>query len=195
MFVIVQPKSYKNDALVPELFKQVNDVSPQVDRGYAFGIYFNRRLTNSFTGFNFADSVSAQQVPARGYYFNDSLGYSQLWYNGGNGKLIIIAKKNKGLFNFITLFAYLFVLFIILAFALHKSRSAWENPAQSFQLGNLFRFNIRTQIQTTIIGVSIISFLVIGVATISFFNLRTFSSSSLAFSINSSEDWIPIIMN
>ncbi len=38
VFVLIQSKSVKNNALVPELFKQVNDVTTQVDKGYAFGI-------------------------------------------------------------------------------------------------------------------------------------------------------------
>ena len=172
VFVLVQRRSYKNDALVPELFKQVNDVTRQLEKGYAVGRYNSRRLTSSLTGFNFADSVSPLQIPKTGYYYKDSLGYSQLWYNAGKNKLIIIAKKNKWLSNFVTLFAYLFVLFIMLAFAVHKSRGIWSRPNNGFRIGNLFRFNIRTQIQTTIIGVSIFSFLVIGAVTISFFIAR-----------------------
>ena len=44
VFILIQSKSLKNNALVPELFKQVNDVTTQVDKGYAFGIYNKRRL-------------------------------------------------------------------------------------------------------------------------------------------------------
>ena len=186
VFVLLQSKSLKNNALVPELFKQVNDVTTQVDKGYAFGIYDKRRLVSSLAGFNFADSVSPQQIPQLKYYYIDSLGYSQLWYNANNDKLIIIAKKNNLLFNFITLFAYLFVLFIILAFLVHESKRVLEEPVQKFTLRKLFRFNIRTQIQTTIIGLSIFSFLIIGVATISFFIYR-FNKNTTTQLINSSQ--------
>ncbi len=186
MFVLIQSKSLKNSALVPELFKQINDVTTQVDKGYAFGIYDKGRLVSSFASFNFADSVSLQHAPQLKYHYIDSLGYSQLWYNASNSKLIIIAKKNNLLFNFITLFAYLFVLFIILAFVVHESKRVLEEPAQKFSLRNLFRFNIRTQIQTTIIGLSIFSFLVIGVATISFFIYR-FNKNTTAQLISSSQ--------
>lgn len=186
VFILIQSKSVKNTALVPELFKQVNDVTTQVDRGYAFGIYEKRRLVSSFSGFNFADSITPQQIPELKYYYIDSLGYSQLWYSAGNDKLIIIAKKNNWLFNFITLFAYLFVLFIILAFLVHESKRVLQEPVQNFTLRKLFRFNIRTQIQTTIIGVSIFSFLIIGVFTISFFIYR-FNKNTTTQLINSSQ--------
>jgi len=92
-------------------------------------------------------------------------------YNIGNNKLLIIAKKNEWFSGFVTLFSYLFVLFIILAFCVRESRRI-INKDVAFSFRNLFRFNIRTQIQATIIGVSIVSFLIIGVATISFFILR-----------------------
>lgn len=186
VYVLIQSKSLKNNALVPELFKQVNDVTTQVDKGYAFGIYNKRRLVSSLAGFNFADSVASGQIPLLKYYYLDSLGYSQLWYNAANDKLIIIAKRNNLLFNFITLFAYLFVSFIILAFLVHEGKRVFEEPVQNFSLRKLFQFNIRTQIQTTIIGLSIFSFLIIGVATISFFIYR-FNKNTTTQLINSSQ--------
>jgi HAMP domain-containing protein len=95
----------------------------------------------------------------------------------GNNKLLIIAKKDNWFFNFITLFSYLFVLFIVLAFAVHSGRRALNNKDKKINFDNLFRFSIRTQIQATIIGVSFVSFLIIGIATISFFILRYTNST------------------
>ena len=186
LFIFIQSKSIKNTALVPELFKQNSDLITQVDKGYALAIYNKRRLVSSFAGFNFADSVSQSQLPTLKYYFLDSLGYSQLWYNASNDKLIIIAKRDNLLFNFITLFAYLFVLFIVLAFVVHESKRMLEEPAPKFTLRKIFRFNIRTQVQTTIIGLSIFSFLVIGIATISFFIYR-FNKNTTTQLISSSQ--------
>lgn len=177
LFVLVQPRSYENTTLVPELLRQTNSISTLTENGYVFGIYDNRKLVSSFTGFNFADTVTPSQLPVTGYYFKDSLGYSQLWYNTGNNKLLVIAKKNNWVFNLITLFAYLFVLFIILAFAVYGGRKMINDRPGLTKIRDLFRFNLRSQIQLTFIGVSILSFLVIGIVTISFFihrfNVRT----------------------
>jgi len=186
VFVLIQPRLYENAALVPELFKQDNDISFLAGSGYVLGMYDNRKLASSFSGFNFSDSVSLSQVPKTGYYFRDSLGYSQLWYNAGNNKLFIIAKKNDSFSNFITLFSYLFVLFIVLAFTVHQGRRLLGNKDAKFSFRNLFRVNIRSQIQATIIGVSILSFLIIGIATISFFILR-FGKNTTTQLINNSQ--------
>lgn len=171
LFVLVQPRFYQNITLKPELFKDTNDIATSTRSGYAFGTYQNLRLTNANGDFNFPDSVNKVQLPTTGYYFIDSPGHSQLWYNMGNGRLLIIAKKNEWFSGFVTLFSYLFVLFIILAFCIHESRRIINKNA-TFNVRNLFRFSIRTQVQATIVGVSIVSFLIIGIATISFFIIR-----------------------
>lgn len=171
LFVLIQPKLFESTSLVPELFRRTNNIlSGSSD--YVLGVYDNRKLVSPFTGFNFSDSVSTGQIPKTGYAFKDSLGYNQLWYNAGNNKLLVIARKNDAFFNFITLFSYLFIIFILLSFFVHNSRYLIQNRGAKLSFGNLFRFNIRTQIQTTIIGVSFISFLIIGTGTISFFILR-----------------------
>jgi len=170
-FVLIQPRFYQNTTLVPELFRQTNDLTSFTKSGYAFGFYQNLKLTNTYSSFNFPDSVSKAQMPKTGYYFIDSLGYNQLWYNTGNNRLLIITKKNDWFSGFVTLFSYLFVLFILLAFCVHESKRL-VNRNVTLNFRNLFRFNVRTQIQATIIGVSIVSFLIIGIATISFFIIR-----------------------
>jgi len=172
LFALIQPKINENSTLTPQLFRQNNDISSLTESGYFFGMYDNRKLLTSYIGFNFSDSVNANQIPTTGYYFKDTLGYSQLWYSAGNNKLLVIAKKDNWFFNFVTLFCYLFVLFIILAFIVHNVNRILNSEYKKFSFQNFFRFNIRTQIQATIVGVSFMSFLVIGIATISFFILR-----------------------
>lgn len=172
LFIHIQPRILENTALVPELFKQKSEGAAVTGSNYLYGIYSYNKLVSSFVNFGFPDSVTSAQIPKTGYYFKDSIGYSQLWYNAGNNRLLILAKEKDSFSNFITLFSYLFVLFIILSFVVHNSRMILENRSSTFSFRNLFRFNIRTQIQTTIVGVSIVSFLIIGIATISFFILR-----------------------
>ena len=186
LFVVIQPKLFKNTTLLPELFRHKDDVFALNESGYFFGVYDNRKLISPFTGFDFPDSITVAQVPKTGYAFIDTLRSSQLWYNAGNSKLLVIARRNDGFDNFITLFSYLFVLFILLSFILHNSRHLTQERNTKFSFRNLFRFNIRTQIQTTIIGVSIASFLIIGAATISFFIFR-FKKNTTNQLINTSQ--------
>jgi two-component system nitrogen regulation sensor histidine kinase NtrY len=92
-----------------------------------------------------------------------------LWYRPSSEKVVIIARKSNSFIEAITLFAYLFSTFLfLLAFyrlssLIIRSRFQWPVLKQYMQL------SIRSQIHSTILMVSLLSFIVIGVATILFF--------------------------
>jgi signal transduction histidine kinase len=82
---------------------------------------------------------------------------------------VIIARKRNSFIEAITLFAYLFSTFLFLltfyrlTSQIVRSRFHWSALKQAMQL------SIRSQIHSTILVVSLLSFIVIGVATILFF--------------------------
>ena len=186
IFAIAQPKVYRKEALAPELFKQVTDVMSEMNEGYAYAIYRDRQLVRNFNNYNFSDSISKKDLPAAGYQFKENKGYNELWYNTGRNGTIIIARKNNWFINGLTLFAYNFILFILLALLIHIGNLLIQTGLQRIKLRQLFHFNIRSQIQATIIGVSIISFMIIGAATISFFIMR-FNKNNRNHLVNTSE--------
>jgi signal transduction histidine kinase len=171
-FVIVKPKKYLTEALYPELFKQTQDLSADLNTGYAYAVYSNEKLINHFNDYSFPGQINMNQI-GRGRYENREVnGYDELWYNANNGKQVVIVKQDKRWVEFISLFAYLFcsflivvLLFRVLSFVL-QARFKWTS------LRKLFRLNIRSQIHSIIIFSSLFSFIVIGVATISFFMVR-----------------------
>ncbi len=172
MIVVVKPKRYKSDALYPELFR-LSDNGPDISGNYSYAVYTHLHLLINVNDYPFADTITTAQIPR--YEFEEKKGpgnYSELWYNTGNNKVIVIARKNSWFIQSLTLFSYLFCFFITLVVLFHlarfilKARFRWRN------IKELFVFNIRLQIQTTIVFISIFSFIVIGVATISFFILR-----------------------
>ncbi|MEP6512494.1 MAG: hypothetical protein ABJA79_01400, partial [Parafilimonas sp.] len=172
VIIVLNPKMYKDAALIPELFKQVSDVPGDMNTNYAYAIYNKRHLIKNFNDYSFSDYVSAKQLPKSTYKFVTKNDYSELWYNAGNNKTIVVAHKNNRFTYFITLFAYLFFIFILTAAILHFGNLIFKTGFNRSRLKQIFHFNIRTQIQATIITVSIFSFFVIGVATISFFYMR-----------------------
>jgi nitrogen fixation/metabolism regulation signal transduction histidine kinase len=99
-------------------------------------------------------------------------GYDELWYKENKDQVVIFAKEDNYVIEAITLFAYIFTTFLILVSAfriillLIQSRMQWGIIKQYWQL------NIRSQIHGTIIFISLVSFFVIGVATIVFFKNR-----------------------
>lgn len=194
LFAVAQPKIYRKEALAPELFKQVNDVMSEMNEGYAYAIYRNRQLVKNFNNYNFSDSINKKELPATNYEFKNNKGYSELWFNAGISNTIIIARKNNWLINSLTLFACNFILFITLALLVHAGNLVIQTGLKREKLRSLFHFNIRSQIQATFIGICVISFVVIGAATISFFIMR-FNKNNRTHLVSTSEIMLNEINN
>lgn len=172
LFVFMYPRAYQNDALQPELFKQTSNAASDLNDDYAYVIYNNGHIADHFNNYNFTDILGKENEPRMMYDYKKNNGYSELWYSPGNQKTIIIVRKNNTLTRFITLFAYLFIVFILTAFFIHAINLLLLHGITRNNLSNVFNFNIRNQVQATIAGISILSFIIIGAATISFFILR-----------------------
>jgi signal transduction histidine kinase len=169
VFILSEPKKYKNDALVPELFRGRKDFLPdEYSPIYSYAIYNNRELIDYFNDYAFPTRLSEKQLPPNSFTFRKNEGYDELWYRDNN-KVVIIAKLNNLWLESITLVAYLFSTFLLLLgifqliSLLVRSRLRLSNLRQEMQL------NLRTQVHGTIIFISLFSFLVIGAATIFFF--------------------------
>ena len=81
-------------------------------------------------------------------------------------KMIVIAKKNSLSIESITLFSYLFCGFLLLTALFWFITVMFRSRLKSHKLRAYWQMTIRNQIHGTIIFISVVSFLVIGVATI-----------------------------
>lgn len=168
-FVLCDPRRYKSDALVPELFKQTREMVPEYSPIYSYAIYDSLRLITNYNDYAFPTILDTVQVPKEEFRVVKKDDYEELWYRGLPDKVVVIARKNDSFLEAITLFAYLFSTFLfLLAFYrivsfMIRSRLQWGTFRQYWQL------SIRSQIHSTIIMVSLLSFVVIGLATILFF--------------------------
>ncbi|MBS1934983.1 MAG: HAMP domain-containing histidine kinase, partial [Bacteroidetes bacterium] len=173
LFILSEPKNYKGDnLLVPELFQQKREFLPQYSQTYSYAIYNKNELIANYNNYSFPTHLSESQIPQVDYTQRKNGGYDELWHRISDDKIVIIAKKDNSVIEAITLFAYLFsaFLFLVAIFRfgsiLINSRLQWSLLKQHLQ------FNIRSQIHTTIIFISLFSFMVIGFATILFFKNR-----------------------
>jgi two-component system nitrogen regulation sensor histidine kinase NtrY len=172
LFVTVKPKRYKSEALYPELFRQAQDLISDFNSNYTHAVYSNGKLVSHYNDYSFPASLSKQDISSLAFQQKSNAGYNELWYNAGNGKRVIVAKKNAWSLEFITLFAYLFCIFLLVISLFHIGNFLFRTRFRRKQIKELFQFNIRSQIHATIIFISAFSFIVIGIATISFFIYR-----------------------
>jgi len=166
-FVVAEPKKYKNQALFPELFKQVKSAEEDLDRTYA--VYNKGVLMSSVGDYNFLSRIPKEKLLRQEYREERKGDYNELWYNAGSNKMVIIVKNASFFIESITLFAYLFgsFLFIIVLFQVGRFLVRFKFSYKALKKG--LKLNFRHQIQSAIIFISIFSFLVIGIATISFY--------------------------
>ncbi len=171
-FIISTPKKFSQDALYPELFSRVNEMDAENSSLYSYAVYSNRLLIAASSKYPFKINLTPEEVPPTEFNRVYNNGFDELWYRVNGNKIVIIAKKQDSLIESITLFSYLFCAFLFLV-ALLQIVSFILRAASNFKaISPFWQLNIRSQVHSTIIFISVFSFFVIGAATIKFFITR-----------------------
>ncbi len=169
-FVVVEPKKYKGQTIYPELLKTTEDVEADLDVTHA--IYDDDQLVKSNGDYNFLSRIPEDKLPRQEFLVMDNDEYRELWYNAGSNKLVIIVERGAVFVEFITLFAYLFGSFLFIVVLFQLAHLLIKSRFRINYLRYLLKLNIRKQIQGAITFISVFSFIVIGVATITFYISR-----------------------
>jgi len=172
VFIVSKPKQYKSDALYPELFSKGNANSIESSPLYAFAIYNHGLLSNSYNDYPFPTMLPKIPLNSTGFWSRNINGYHELWYKAGQDKVVVITKQDSFFLESITLFAYLFCVFLLISVIFRLLNLVVEAKFNLNRLTSMWQLTIRNQVHGTIIMISIFSFLVIGVATILFFISR-----------------------
>lgn len=181
-FVISNPKKYGGaaaSALLPELFKQSRENSPINSPIYSYAVYSQKKLRDFSKNYPFATKLDDKKIWGSSETKTVRNGeYNELWFRASNEKVVVMARKRDTFIESITLFSYIFCSFLFLVFIVQilslilKAVNDWDG------FKRFFHFNIRNQVHSTIIFISIFSFIVIGIATINFFKNRYHRNNS-----------------
>ena len=169
LFIISSPKKYKADELSPQLFNKGNAEAIENSPVYSYAVYFNRYLINSYNDYPFPTKLPKDLNFYTNFYLRNINGNSELWYKVNSNKLVVITKPDNALIEALTLFAYLFCAFLAgitlvnIILILIGNGFSWRLMSQNINL------TIRNQVHGTIIFISLVSFIIIGITTILFF--------------------------
>ena len=177
-FIVSNLKNYSRDALFPELFRQFKATDPENSPIYSNAVFDSLRLISPPGNYPFPIWLTANEIPKEEFLQRKNGDYDELWYNAGNEKIVVIARKKQATIETITLFSYIFCSFLFLVAFVQLISFILKTGYSWTGLRKLFQLNIRSQVHGTIIFISIFSFLVIGAATISFFISRNKQSNS-----------------
>ena len=168
LFVQADPRRYQSEGLAPQLTQQRKEYLPEYSPVYSYAIYSDNALVTYYNNYPFPTQLTDSMLPKKDFVQRKTNGYDELWHTLSDDKIIVIAKKDNLVIEAITLFSYLFSAFLILVALFWVSTVLIQTRLHWQQLKKFLQLNIRTQIQTTIIFVSLFLFLVIGVSTIFF---------------------------
>jgi len=177
-FIISNPKNYSRDALFPELFRQFKKDDAENSPIYSTATYVSGRLVSPPFNYPFATWLTATELPKKEFEQRINGNYDELWYKPSNPRVIVIARKRETIIETITLFSYIFCSFLFLVAFVQLLSFVLKTLYDNTSLRRLLQLNIRSQVHSTIIFISVFSFLIIGAATISFFISRYNRSNS-----------------
>lgn len=181
VYIVSKPKQFSDVSMSPELFRQYRDWEFSNSTVYNYAIYANKLLVASSKKYPFTSTLVASQIPRLRYELRENTGYSELWYKPSSNKVIVMTRKKEGALQAITLFSYLFCafLFLVALIQLGSNLISFVLNKRAFIKRRLrFPGGIRSQIHNTFILITVLSFVVIGVATISFFTKRFENSNT-----------------
>jgi signal transduction histidine kinase len=177
-FIVSNPKNYSRDALFPELFKQFRQTDPENSPIYSYAVYINRRLVSPPGNYSFAIWLKSDEIPNEEILRQSNGSFDELWYRASKEKVVIIAREKETILETITLFSYIFCSFLFVVAFVQLLSLILRTGYQWKGFRKLTQLNIRSQVHSTIIFISVFSFLIIGVATISFFISRNKRNNS-----------------
>lgn len=169
VFILVTPKMVSNEKISPELFGKGIYNSIENTTAYSFAIYSGGKLINSHNDYPFASQLPDRYFANHLFLLINKKNHSELWYNAGADKYVVIVQENRVFLESITLFSYLFCGFLLVFVVSRMLSILFTSGPYLRRITDNLRLNIRSQIHGTIIFFSILSFVIIGVATILFF--------------------------
>ncbi len=188
LFILADPERYNTGALGASIFKQAGPADPDKSQEYSYGVYINGILsTGPNNKYPFPTILKPSDIPKERIEKRVVGNSTELWYKAKtllykeensdvvvekSDKIVVVAREKANTLEAITLFSYIFCIFLFLVAIFNLLLLFLRMGGNVKELRRILEWNIRTQIHGTIIFISILSFVIIGIATISFFILR-----------------------
>ncbi|MCC7232510.1 MAG: HAMP domain-containing histidine kinase [Bacteroidia bacterium] len=153
-------KFFQSEKGFPELFISGSGREPGGMEDYSFARYSHGSLVYEFGSYAYAFTPRDFENGNRGedYSFTDFEGYSHLSYHPDADTLIVVSKPKDNTFYILTLFSWIFAFFCILSGLLYL-------PYRLIRYGR-FQFNLTQRIQSSVILLVVLSFLLTGTGTV-----------------------------
>lgn len=179
MIYELTPAVVNTQRLYPELLVDGDMYDPEKEYGtaYSYAIYDKGILVANNNDYPFQIKLYPSDVPSEEVTVSSVKGYSQLIYRASKDKVVIVMKENRDFVEFITLFAYMFCLFLLIIIIYKMLDLLVKARMRISNIRALMDISIRKKVHGTIVFVVVFAFLILGVTTILFFINRSESEN------------------
>lgn len=177
VFIELIIKKNISQSLYPKLLQDQKEASNKRNPDYNYAIYSNGELRAQSGDYNFRLSIG--NLPGRlPYWYFDNGDYSELYYRASPDVVYVVVYKDKYLFGLLTVFSFLFVVYLIVCFV-----EGWFNLLFAYLLTGqkadfIKNVSLSVRIKYFVLGFTVISFIVIGISTVLFLTDRYKTNST-----------------
>jgi two-component system nitrogen regulation sensor histidine kinase NtrY len=170
MVLRLTPRIYNAQNVYPELLLGHNISNDDENSAYDYAIYQNDNLIMQHGDFPYTYTWNKNyKFEKEQYAYIDFPGWEHIIYRFSNNKKVIVTIPQEGLFEPVATFSYIFTfLFIITVVLLGFARLTGEPKFETDIVEN-FSLSFRTRINYSMLAIIIVSFIFIGIVTMSFF--------------------------
>lgn len=173
LYYQLKPKAIKQETLYPKLLMKSEDNQFQNKLNvYSYAVYDHLKLVYNRNDYPFPLHLSMKDVPLNEFRFTTDGGYSLLWYKPAKDKLVVVVRHSRMFLEAITLFAYMFCIFLLLILIFRIVRFLVRSRMKPKVLKEFFNFSMRTRVHAIIIFIVVFVFIILAFSTISFFIRR-----------------------
>lgn len=168
----LQPKKQAAETVYPELLlPSANKATPQ-DNEYSYAIYINDRLANQAKDYPFPSFLKHDTLKEQDLQFYNVNGVSELHYKMSDHRTIVVVHDHNPALEAITVFSYLFSIQVLLALVIFIYQVYLSYFTGRSSLEKYMRLTLRKRIQYAMLAIVFVSFVFIGIVTITLFTSR-----------------------
>jgi signal transduction histidine kinase len=165
------PAVVNTQRLYPELLVDGEIYDPEKESSvpYSYAIYDKGQLVINNNDYPFQIKLYASDLPKEEMAIRSVNGFSEMVYKASRDKVVVVVKENRSFIEFITLFAYMFCLFLLIIVIYRILDLLVKARMRIGNLKTLVNISIRKKVHGTIIFIVVFAFIILGLTTILFF--------------------------
>jgi two-component system nitrogen regulation sensor histidine kinase NtrY len=170
VYIDLALKPSASETVYPELLQPGSlQTNPLWDE-YSYAVYINKSLISQTADYPFPVYLRPYPRTAE-FAFSEEEGASALWYKPSENRTVKVVYKHTGWIESVTIFSYLFGMVMLLTFfvAVYQFYFARFIDVRNAK-GKFRNITLSRRIHFSMLSLVFISFLVIGVVTVTFFN-------------------------